>query len=151
MKFDDTDKKILGYLQVDARSSARQLALKLGVSTLTVLTRIKKLEKEKIIKGYSARLDDEKLGYDLTAIIEIKAKPGKIIETENKIADHQNVISVYDVTGTTDMIVLAKFQNREELSIFVKKISSETCIDNTISHIVLNTIKEDFRVDVKVL
>ncbi len=123
----------------------------LGVSTLTVLTRIKKLEKEKIIKGYSARLDDEKLGYDLTAIIEIKAKPGKIIETENKIADHQNVISVYDVTGTTDMIVLAKFQNREELSIFVKKISSETCIDNTISHIVLNTIKEDFRVDVKVL
>lgn len=151
MKFDETDKKILRYLQVDARSSARKLGLRLGISTLTVLTRIKKLESSNVIKGYSARLDDEKLGYELTAIIEIKAKPGKIIETENRIADHENVISVYDVTGTTDMIVIAKFQNREELSEFVKKISSETRIENTISHIVLNTIKEDFRVDVKVL
>ena len=148
MKVDETDKKILRNLQVDARSSARQLGLRLGLSTLTVLTRIKKLEKEKIIQGYTSRLDDEKLGYELTAIIEIKAGPGKVIEVERRIAEHENVIAVYDVTGTTDMIVIAKFQSREDLSMFVKTISSETCIENTISHIVLNTIKEDFRLEI---
>ena len=74
MNLDKTDEKILRNLMVDARLSARQLALKLGMSTVTVLSRIKKMEKEKIIKGYSALIDHEKLGYSLTAIIEIIAK-----------------------------------------------------------------------------
>ena len=47
MNIDETDEKILKHLLVDARQSARQLALKLGMSTVTVLSRIKKLEKEK--------------------------------------------------------------------------------------------------------
>ena len=47
MTLDTLDKKILNNLTVDARQSARQLALKLGVSTVTVLSRMKKLEKEK--------------------------------------------------------------------------------------------------------
>ncbi len=51
MNLDKTDEKILKNLMVDARLSARQLALKLGISTVTVLSRIKKLEREKIIKG----------------------------------------------------------------------------------------------------
>ena len=48
MNLDKTDEKILRNLMVDARLSARQLALKLGMSTVTVLSRIKKMEKEKI-------------------------------------------------------------------------------------------------------
>ncbi|HET6517345.1 MAG TPA: AsnC family transcriptional regulator, partial [Nitrosopumilaceae archaeon] len=58
---DKIDEKILKNLLVDARLSARQLSLKLGMSTVTVLSRIKKLEKEKIIKGYTSLLDHEKL------------------------------------------------------------------------------------------
>ncbi|GBL42496.1 HTH-type transcriptional regulator Ptr2 [Nitrosarchaeum sp.] len=77
MNLDKTDERILKNLMVDARLSARQLALKLGISTVTVLSRIKKLEKEKIIKGYTALIDHEKLGYNLTAIIEIIAKKTK--------------------------------------------------------------------------
>ena len=62
---DETDEKILKNLMVDARQSARQLALKLGMSTVTVLSRIKKLEKAKIIQGYTVIIDHEKLGYSL--------------------------------------------------------------------------------------
>ena len=76
---DKIDEKILKNLLVDARLSARQLSLKLGLSTVTVLSRIKKLEKEKIIKGYTSVLNHEKLGYDLTAVIEIIAKISKDI------------------------------------------------------------------------
>ena len=45
MNFDETDEKILRNLMMDARLSARQLALRIGISTVTVLSRIKKLEK----------------------------------------------------------------------------------------------------------
>ncbi len=142
---DKTDIKILKNLLVDARLSSRQMALKLGMSTVTILTRIKKMEKEKIVKGYTAIIDHEKLGYDLTAIIEIFTKKGKMVEIENELSSLENVCAVYDVTGESDTVVVAKFKNREELSKFVKTLSSKPNVDKTVTNIVLSTVKEDFR------
>jgi DNA-binding Lrp family transcriptional regulator len=141
---DKIDEKILKNLTVDARLSARQLALKLGMSTVTILSRIRKLEKAKIIKGYTALIDHEKLGYDLTAIIEIIAKKD-ILDVEEKLSKIDNVCGVYDITGNTDTVIVAKFKERNELSAFVKSLSSMANVENTITHVVLNTAKEDFR------
>jgi Lrp/AsnC family transcriptional regulator for asnA, asnC and gidA len=141
---DNIDEKILKHLMVDARCSARQLALKLGMSTVTILSRIKKLEKEKIIKGYTVLIDHEKIGYDLTAIIEIIAKKD-ILDIEDKLSKIENVCGVYDITGNTDTVIVAKFKERNELSSFVKSLSSMANVENTITHVVLNTAKEDFR------
>ena len=145
MVVDNIDEKIIKHLTVDARQSARQLALKLGVSTVTILSRMKKLEKEKIILGYTARIDHEKIGYSLTAVIEIIAKNDKIVNIENEISKFENVCAVYDITGTTDTILIAKFKERNELSTFVKGLTSIPNVENTVTHVVLNTAKEDFR------
>ena len=145
MKMDERDTKILNHLLTDARQSARQLALRLDVSTVTMISRIKKLEEGKIIQGYSVRLDHELLGYDITVIIEIKTTKGKMLEIENKIAKQDNVIAVYDITGDADMIVIAKFKDRKSVSSFVKKLLEIPNVENTVTHIVLNTIKEDNR------
>lgn len=145
MSLDKLDIKILKNLLVDSRQSSRQLALKLGISTVTILSRLKKLEAQKIIKGYTATIDHEKLGYTLTAIIEIVAKKDKIVEIENELSKMDNICAVYDVTGTTDTFLIAKFRGRDELSEFVKKVSSKPNVENTITHLVLNTVKEDFR------
>jgi DNA-binding Lrp family transcriptional regulator len=142
---DKIDEKILKNLLVDARLSARQLSLKLGISTVTVLSRIKKLEKEKIIKGYTSLLNHEKLGYDLTAVIEIIAKKDKIVQVEDELSGVENVCAVYDVTGNTDTLLIAKFKGREDLSKFIKNLSATPNVENTITHVVLNTVKEDFR------
>jgi DNA-binding Lrp family transcriptional regulator len=121
------------------------MALKLGMSTVTVLSRIKKLEKGKIIRGYTAIVDHEKLGYSLTAIIEIVAKNDKIVDIEEEISKFENVCAVYDVTGSTDTVIIAKFKERNDLSKFVKGLASIPNVKNTITHVVLNTTKEDFR------
>jgi len=142
---DKIDEKILKNLLVDARLSARQLSLKLGLSTVTVLSRIKKLEKEKIIKGYTSVLDHEKLGYDLTAVIEIIAKKDKLVQVEDELSGIENVCAVYDVTGNTDTLIIAKFKGRKDLSKFVKNLSVISNVESTITHVVLNTVKEDFR------
>ena len=144
MYMDKIDEKILKNLMVDARISARQLALKLGMSTVTILSRIKKLEKAKIIKGYTALIDHEKIGYDLTAIIEVVANKN-IVDIEEKLSKIDNVCGVYDITGNTDTVIIAKFKERNELSNFVKSLSSMANVENTITHVVLNTTKEDFR------
>ena len=142
---DETDTKILHQILSDGRSSYRKIAEQIGVSPPTVLNRIQKLESNHIIKSYSAVLDHEKLGFDLTAIIEVTAVKGKITEVEKHISKFANVCAVYDITGLTDMIIVAKFRNRKELSDFVKKDLALPFVERTNSHMVLVTVKEDFR------
>ena len=146
MRLDETDVKILGVLALYARLSSRQIAKQCGVSIGTVLSRIKKMEKEGIIKGYSALLDHEKLGYELTVVSEITVSKGRLLEMENEIARLPNVCCVYDVTGLLDAIIVAKFKNREELSKFTKRLLALPYVERTNTHIVLTTIKEDFRI-----
>ncbi len=124
MELNETDLKILKALLEDARFSSRQIAKNVGVSVGTVLSRIKKMEDEGLIKGYSVLLDHEKLGFQLTVVTEITVSKGRLVETENEIAKISNVCSVYDVTGLTDAIIVAKFKSREDLGAFTKKLLS---------------------------
>jgi DNA-binding Lrp family transcriptional regulator len=146
MSLDETDVKILKVLTLDARLSSRQIAKQCGVSIGTVLSRIKKMEKKGIIKGYSAVLEHEKLGYELTVVSEITVSKGRLLEMENEIARLPNVCCVYDVTGLIDAIVVAKFKNREELGKFTKRLLAMPYVERTNTHVVLTTIKEDFRI-----
>jgi DNA-binding Lrp family transcriptional regulator len=145
MELDDTDVKILKALVSDARLSSRQIAKKSSVSIGTVLTRIKRMEREGILRGYSAVVDHEKIGYQLTAITEITVSKGRLLEVENEIARMPNVCCVYDVTGMTDAYVVAKFKSREDLSTFAKRLLALPYVERTNTHVVLTTIKEDFR------
>ncbi len=145
MSIDETDRKILSEYLKDARSSFREVASKIGVAVGTVLSRTRKMEKAGLIKGYSVVLDHEKLGYELTAITEITVSKGKLLEMEKEIAKYPNICAVYDVTGLTDAIIIAKFRNREELSKFTKALLGMPFVERTNTHIVLTTVKEDFR------
>jgi DNA-binding Lrp family transcriptional regulator len=145
MELNETDKKILQGLLDDARFSSRQIAKNVGVSVGTVLSRIKKMEGEGLIKGYSVILNHEKLGYELTVVTEITVSKGRLVEIEKEIAKIPNVCSVYDVTGLTDAIIIAKFRNREELGQFTKRLLALPYLERTNTHVVLTTVKEDFR------
>jgi DNA-binding Lrp family transcriptional regulator len=146
MHLDETDVKILKALTADARLSSRQIAKQCGISIGTALSRIKKMEIEGIIKGYTALLDQEKLGYELTVVTEITVSKGRLLEMENEIARIPNVCCVYDLTGLADAAIIAKFKNREDLSKFTKHLLSLPNVERTNTHVVLTTIKEDFRV-----
>jgi len=145
MHLDETDVKILEALTLDARLSSRQIARKCNISIGTALARIRKMEDEGIIKGYTVLLDQEKLGYELTVISEITVSKGRLLEMENEIARLPNVVCVYDVTGLTDAFIIAKFKTREELSRFTKRLLAMPYVERTNTHVVLTTIKEDFR------
>jgi len=145
MDLDETNVKILKVLTLDARLSSRQIAKQCDVSIGTALSRMRKMEAEGIIKGYSALLDQEKLGYELTVVTEITVSKGRLLEMENEIARIPNVCCVYDLTGLSDAAIIAKFKNREELSRFTKHLLSLPYVERTNTHVVLTSIKEDFR------
>jgi len=143
---DEKDIKILRELVADARLSYREIARRVNLSVATVVTRIKDLEKSGVIEGYSAMLNQERLGYDVVAIIELIISNGKLLEVEEEIAKNPNVYGVYDVTGTSDAIVIARFKTRYELSKFVKSMLAMPFVQRTITHVALGIMKEDRRV-----
>lgn len=145
MNVDEVDRKILSELLRDCRRSYRSIARRAGVSVGTVLSRIRRMEKAGVIKGYSALLDHQKLGYQLTVLAEITVSKGKLLEMEEAIGKLPNTCAVYDVTGSTDAMVLAKFRSREELSKFTKSLLSMPFVDRSNTHVVLTTVKEDLR------
>lgn len=145
MTLDEKDTRILRHLTKDGRASFRQIARDMGVSAGTVMARVRNMEREGVIKGYSCVLDHEKLGYQLTAVTEITVSKGKLLEMEEAISRLDNVCAVYDVTGLTDAVVVAKFRSREELNTYTKRLLSMPFVERTNTHLVLTTVKEDFQ------
>ena len=142
MKIDKTDKKILNTLLDNSKLSYRGIAKKVGVSVVTILKRVKNLEKEKIIQSYTTNIDYEQIGYDVEVIIKLRISKGKLFEVEKKIAIDKRVFAIYDVTGNFDSMLIAKFKNRKSLDSFLKKIQKYDFIERTETILILNTIKE---------
>ena len=71
MILDKFDFAILGVLQQDARASLQDVSTRVGLSTTPCWARIKKMEKEGVILGYTARIDPAAIGYTETVIVQV--------------------------------------------------------------------------------
>jgi len=141
-----TDSALITALNDDGRASQRELASSTKVALGTVSNHLKKLESEKIIRGYLPDIDPEKVGFTLTAVMHVRISKGHIMEVQSSIAEHPRVFGVYDVTGEWDSMVLARFTNREEMDSFIKTALSQKNIERTNTSLVLNTVKEESRI-----
>ncbi len=143
---DDISARVLEEYLHDSRQSIREVARKVGVSSGTVASRLREMEDAGVIRRYSALLDYEKLGYELTAITEITVSDGKMIDVCEIIAKMRQATGVYNVTGDADIMIVCKFKTRKELSDFTKRLLTVPHVQRTKTHLVLNTMKEDFSV-----
>ncbi|MCH2431525.1 MAG: Lrp/AsnC family transcriptional regulator [Candidatus Poseidoniia archaeon] len=140
------DSELLKHLSKNGKASQRELAEVTGLALGTVSNHLKVLEKNKIIKGYSANIDPEKVGFTLSATIHLRITKGKIMDVQASIAKHPRVYIVYDITGEWDSLVLARFKDREEMDEFIKTTLSQKNIERTSTSLVLNNVKEEMRV-----
>ena len=143
---DKTDEKVLTEILRDSRQSYREIARRIGVSPGTVVSRVRDMEEKKIISKYTALVDFEKLGYDLTVVTEVTISNGMVFEAGIEITKMRQSCAIYNVTGDSDVMVIAKFRNREELSNFTKALLKIPNVERTKTHLVLNTLKEDFNI-----
>ncbi|MCW4021057.1 MAG: Lrp/AsnC family transcriptional regulator [Candidatus Bathyarchaeota archaeon] len=144
-KLDDIDLRIVNLLQDDSRLSFNKIASKLGISVGTAYNRIKSLEQKGVLKGYTVLVDPFKLGFAMTAIVLIQAEGAHLVEVEKEIAKRNSVVSVYDITGDFDIAVVVRFKDRTGLNAFVKSLLSIPYVKRTVTNVVLNVVKEDFR------
>jgi len=143
-ELEEKDWDILRELVKDGRASYRKLAKKLGMHPATLIKRIERMEKEGMVRGYSANVDLFNLGYEFIAIIEIIISKGALLEVQEKIRTMPGILGIYDVTGEYDSIVIAACKNRQSLSALVKKILAIKDVERTNTHIILNIIKDRY-------
>ena len=139
---DDTDRAIIAQLIEDGTRSKRAVAEAIGVSQGTVSNRVKRLEDLGVILGYTARINPEKIGWRMTVVVGIRIEKGRLLEIQGRIAEDPRVISVYDVTGDYDSMVIALAQDREDLNDLTKTVLSIDGIERSHTHMVLNTVKD---------
>ena len=143
MNLDNTDRAILQALLEDSRASQRELSRIVGVAQGTITNRLKKLESQNIIQGYSVVLDPESVGWSMTIMAGLRISKGKMIDVQQKIAADPRVFSVYDVTGDWDSIVMARVRDRADLDDLTKTVFTLEGVTRSFTHVVLNTVKED--------
>jgi len=139
---DEIDRKIIRVLEKDARTSLRKISELVDVSLGTVSNRVKKMENNGVIMGYSVILNPDEIGWELNVVIGLRIQKGRLIEIQEKIAKDSRVHGVYDVTGDFDSMVIARAKNRKDLDDLSKNVLSIDGVERSITHLVLNTVKE---------
>ena len=137
------NRKIISCLNQDGRKSIREVARELDVSPSTVSKHLSELTSSGAIKRFKPVLDYDKLGLNLTAITKIEAKGDEIEEIVNKLEGEESLTHVYEITGEFDIMVIGKFDNRENMNSQIKSILNDPAVEHTDTSIVLNVVKED--------
>lgn len=119
---DSVDEKIIQLLQKNARTSIKDIASQVFLSSPAVTARIDRLEKIGIIRGYHAQIDPEALGYRIKAFVNLEMEPSKKTEFYAYVENVPNVIECNCVTGDYAMLLQVEFWNTNELDHFVNEL-----------------------------
>ncbi len=119
---DQYNSQILEILQTEGRISYNELARRIGLSTPTIIERIRKLEDAGIIQGFSVKLDLEKLGFNVMALIEVKTNPTSYPKVLEFAKQQQQIRECYFVTGDSSFVARVIMQDIAELQSWIERL-----------------------------
>ena len=150
MTYENLDAKLVNALLGNGRASLRSLAEELDVSVTTVSNHLRDLEAEGVVQGYTPRVNYDRLGYDVTAIVQLKVEGDALPNITDRLEEQKQMVSVYEVTGDYDVIAIGKFLDTDDMNDGIKGLLADADIRETNTSVVLNTVVENgqFALDV---
>ena len=138
MYIDSLNWKILKCLQQNARQSNTQIGRDVGISSPAVSERIKKMEDAGIIENYNALVSPFEVGYQLKALITLRAFMGMLKPFLEKVKTYQEVINCYRITGNENIVMEVVLKNQKHLESFIDQliVYGETKTQIVLSHVV---------------
>lgn len=142
---DDIDIQILEYLQRDGKLTAKNLADQINLTQTPVYERVKKLERNGVIRKYVALLDSDVLNKSLVVFMNITIREhgaemrGSLVDFLQSLPE---VVELYHTSGRYDFMAKVRVGDVKEYRDFlVNKMASSDNIKDIVSHIVLEDIK----------
>lgn len=150
MTYEHLDAALINALLADGRASLRSLAEQLDVSVTTVSNHLAELEDDGVITGYVPKLDYEKLGFDVTSIIQLKVEGSSLPDITERLKAHEQMVCVYEVTGDHDIIAIGKFEDTDGMNTQIKSLLTDPDIKESNTAVVLNSAVEhrQFQLDI---
>lgn len=121
---DSTDYQILELLQQNARTSIKHIGEEVGLTAPAVSDRIKKMEEKNIILGYTAVINNEKLGKKVKAIVEISMNAKNRKKFYDFVEEEPEITECYHVTGPCCMVIKCLCADMKELDSLINKIQN---------------------------
>jgi DNA-binding Lrp family transcriptional regulator len=144
---DVMDKKILAFLQQNAKMNVKEIALKIGLTQTPTYERIKRLEKTGIIKNYTAQIDREKIGLDLVVFCQVSLQvhsKNLISQFESAITKMPEIVGCYHIAGNFDYLLKIVTPNIKSYQLFLKnKLSVLESVHNVQSNLVMSEVKDN--------
>ena len=131
----------------DGRASLRSLGEDLDVSVTTVSNHISNLEEDGVIKGYAPIINYGELGYDVTAILQLKVEGSALPDITDRLQEHKHMVTVYETTGDHDIIAIGKFTDTDHMNDQLKELLVDPDINESNTSVVLNTVAENEQFD----
>ncbi|CCQ35942.1 Lrp/AsnC family transcription regulator [Natronomonas moolapensis 8.8.11] len=142
MAYENLDRKLVNALLEDGRASLRSLGGDLDVSVTTVSNHISKLEEDGVIEGYAPIVDYGELGYDVTAILQLKVEGSALPDITDRLQEHKHMVTVYETTGDHDIIAIGKFTDTDHMNDQIKELLVDPDINESNTSVVLDTVAE---------
>lgn len=146
MRLDKRDIKILEILQGDGRASYSRIARQLNISEAAVYSRINRLVKEGVIRGFTAILDESKLSLSIGAFIGLRATPTKYAEVLSQLSSFPEILEIHDVTGDYYAMLKVRTRSKEELASLLDRIGKLDGVVSTDTKLILRTVKETTKI-----
>ncbi|HEY5737025.1 MAG TPA: Lrp/AsnC family transcriptional regulator [Nitrososphaeraceae archaeon] len=136
--------RILDVLSKNSSLPFVELAKQIGISDATIHTRVKKLLTSGVIKKFTIFVDNDLLGYDHLAFINLKIERGRTEETTNNLMKIDEILEIHEIYDKFDLLIKIRTKNLDNLrDIIVNKILSINYIKETELMTVLRTRKEE--------
>ncbi|MDB9862616.1 Lrp/AsnC family transcriptional regulator [Litorivicinus sp.] len=119
---DAIDRRILSALQRDGRLTQIELADKVGLSASPCARRVKRLESEGFIRGYSALIDEEKLGFGFSIFVSVRLDQqvdDRLVNFESAIRGCPEVVDCWLMTGSFDYLLRVSVSDLHEFERFL--------------------------------
>ncbi|MTI08592.1 Lrp/AsnC family transcriptional regulator, partial [Curvivirga aplysinae] len=136
----------LNALQRDSRQSFNALAKLTGTSTPTVIDRVRRLEDQGILRGYTVIIDRKKLGWDLTSIIRVTCPQDQYQKVHRLSQDMSEILECHHVTGEDSFFIKVIARDIEHLETIISRFSG---LGRSISTIVLSSSIEGKGLSIK--
>ena len=119
---DDIDRSILVLLQGDGRATIADLARAVGLSSAATHARVRRLERDGLVRGYVALVDRERAGFDLLCFVSVSLqlhRPSLVASFPRRVAAMPEVLECHHVTGEYDYLLKVVVRGRHELERFI--------------------------------
>lgn len=138
-RMDALDRRLLSLLEADAREPTASLARKLGVSRTTVQDRIRRLEREGVVAGYTLRLGSEYREERITAYVMLSVNPKLSARVVHALKAMPELRRLHAVSGVYDLLAEVSAESTRRIDEVLDTIGSTPGIERTTSSIVLST------------